>query len=143
MRHKHEKLHQANLISLVGNIHIDDQSHCGFAAFPVFSPPDKLTKKPRGFTFVQYRRAEDASDAVRGMDGRVGCVCIGVLLELMHAIYFQGLCVRGCCVVSKRCWRVLVVFTIGKLPIGWIQIVVTGVNFSCVYASWYERLAWL
>lgn len=38
---------------------------------PVFSPPDKITKKPRGFTFVQYRRVEDATDAVRAMDGRV------------------------------------------------------------------------
>lgn len=37
----------------------------------VFSPVHRDTKKPRGFTFCQYRRAEDAADAVRGMSGRV------------------------------------------------------------------------
>ena len=39
--------------------------------FIVFSPVHRDTKKPRGFTFCQYRRAEDAADAVRGMSGRV------------------------------------------------------------------------
>ena len=38
---------------------------------PVFSPVHRDTKKPRGFTFCQYRREEDAADAVRGMSGRV------------------------------------------------------------------------
>ena len=38
----------------------------------MFSPKDKVTRKPRGFTFCQYRRKEDAEDAVKGMDKRVG-----------------------------------------------------------------------
>ena len=38
---------------------------------PVFSPVHRDTKKPRGFTFCQYRREEDVADAVRGMSGRV------------------------------------------------------------------------
>ena len=41
---------------------------------PVFSPPDRVTRKPRGFTFIQFRRPEDAEDAVRGMDGRVSSI---------------------------------------------------------------------
>lgn len=38
---------------------------------PVFTPTDKVTQKPRNFTFIRYRRPEDADDAVRGMNGRV------------------------------------------------------------------------
>lgn len=38
----------------------------------MFSPKDRETRKPRGFTFCQYRRKEDAADAVKGMDKRVG-----------------------------------------------------------------------
>ena len=38
----------------------------------MFSPKDRETKKPRGFTFCQYRRKEDAAEAVKGMDKRVG-----------------------------------------------------------------------
>lgn len=37
----------------------------------VFSPKDRETRKPRGFTFCQYRRREDACEAVKGMDKRV------------------------------------------------------------------------
>jgi len=38
----------------------------------VFSPKTKDDlKKPRGFTFCQYRRKEDAASAIAGMDGRV------------------------------------------------------------------------
>lgn len=37
----------------------------------VFSPKDKDTRKPRGFTFCQYKRKEDAEEAVKGMDKRV------------------------------------------------------------------------
>ena len=43
--------------------------HCHLST--VFSPVHRDTKKPRGFTFCQYRREEDAADAVRGMSGRV------------------------------------------------------------------------
>ena len=43
--------------------------HCHLLT--VFSPVHRDTKKPRGFTFCQYRREEDAADAVRGMSGRV------------------------------------------------------------------------
>lgn len=38
----------------------------------VFSPKDRETRKPRGFTFCQYRRKEDADEAVKGMHKRVG-----------------------------------------------------------------------
>lgn len=37
----------------------------------VFSPKDRETRKARGFTFCQYRRKEDAAEAVKGMDKRV------------------------------------------------------------------------
>ena len=39
--------------------------------FAVFTPTDRVTKKSRGFTFIRYRRQEDADDAIRGMNGRV------------------------------------------------------------------------
>ena len=42
----------------------------------VFSPKDRDTKKPRGFTFCQYRRVEDAEDAVKGMHGRVSAATV-------------------------------------------------------------------
>ena len=44
------------------------RSPCSFA---VFTPTDRMTKKSRGFTFIRYRRQEDADDAIRGMNGRV------------------------------------------------------------------------
>ena len=37
----------------------------------MFTPKNKETDKPRGFTFIRYRRVEDAEDAIRGMNGRV------------------------------------------------------------------------
>ena len=53
-------------------------SFCPALCILVFSPKDKETRKPRGFTFCQYRRKEDAEDAVKGMDKRVGS------LDCMH-----------------------------------------------------------
>ena len=44
-----------------------------FYVCKVFSPKDRETREPRGFTFCQYRRREDAEDAVKGMNKRVGC----------------------------------------------------------------------
>ena len=38
---------------------------------PVFMPKDKDTRKPKGFSFCQYKRKEDAEDAIKGMNGRV------------------------------------------------------------------------
>jgi hypothetical protein len=46
-----------------------------FCFCAVFSPKDRESRKPRGFTFCQYRRKEDAADAVKGMDKRVGTDC--------------------------------------------------------------------
>lgn len=40
----------------------------------VFSPPDRETRKPRGFTFVKFCNPEDAESAIKAMDGTVGFV---------------------------------------------------------------------
>ena len=37
----------------------------------VFTPKNRENDKPRGFSFLRYRRVEDAEDAIRGMNGRV------------------------------------------------------------------------
>ena len=37
----------------------------------MFTPKNRETDKPRGFSFIRYRRVEDAEDAIRGMNGRV------------------------------------------------------------------------
>ena len=37
----------------------------------VFMPKERDTRKPKGFTFCQYKRKEDATDAIKGMNGRV------------------------------------------------------------------------
>lgn len=37
----------------------------------VFSPPDRETRKPRGFTFVKFCNPEDAESAIKAMDGTV------------------------------------------------------------------------
>ena len=37
----------------------------------VFTPKNRENDKPRGFSFIRYRRVEDAEDAIRGMSGRV------------------------------------------------------------------------
>lgn len=58
--------------------------------YEVFSPKDKETRKPRGFTFCQYRRREDAEDAVKGMDKRVGD-----MLNCVFSWYFLS-CVLNC-----------------------------------------------
>lgn len=50
-----------------------------FLSTAVFSPKDKETRQPRGFTFCQYRRKEDAEDAVKGMDKRVNYLLKGVV----------------------------------------------------------------
>lgn len=34
-------------------------------------PKDRDTRKPKGFSFCQYKRKEDAEDAIKGMNGRV------------------------------------------------------------------------
>ena len=47
----------------------------------MFLPKYKDTQKPRGFTFCQYRRKEDAADAVKGMDGRVGALWFTLAVE--------------------------------------------------------------
>ena len=40
----------------------------------VFSPKDRESRRPRGFTFCQYRKKEEAEAAVKAMDGRVRIV---------------------------------------------------------------------
>ena len=37
-------------------------------------PKDRDTRKPKGFAFCQYKRKEDAEDAIKGMNGRVSSV---------------------------------------------------------------------
>ena len=34
-------------------------------------PKERDTRKPKGFSFCQYKRKEDAEDAIKGMNGRV------------------------------------------------------------------------
>ena len=55
----------------------------------VFSPKDRETRKPRGFTFCQYRRKEDAADAVKGMDKRVGSLSLSLSL---HRLWTSTVC---------------------------------------------------
>ena len=47
----------------------------------VFSPKDRETRKARGFTFCQYRRKEDAAEAVKGMDKRVWVLDDSVVIQ--------------------------------------------------------------
>ena len=42
-------------------------------------PKERDTRKPKGFTFCQYKRKEDATDAIKGMNGRVS----------MKSLYFE------------------------------------------------------
>ncbi len=67
----------------------------------VFSPKDKESRKPRGFTFCQYKKKEDAEDAVKGMNNRVKsvlvqgtiflwCALIGVFYRLIKLFNFIG-----------------------------------------------------
>lgn len=42
-----------------------------FGTHVVYTPKDRNTDKPRGFTFICYRRVENAEEAIRGMNGRV------------------------------------------------------------------------
>lgn len=37
----------------------------------VYTPKDRETDKLRSFTFIKYRRPENAEEAIRGMNGRV------------------------------------------------------------------------
>ncbi len=70
----------------------------------MFSPKDKETRKPRGFTFCQYRRKEDADDAVKGMDKRVGSLdCMNVVLRTCCLAIFLFECLPSCCTVDSVC----------------------------------------
>ena len=37
----------------------------------MLTPKNRENDKPKGFSFIRYRRVGDAEDAVRGMNGRV------------------------------------------------------------------------
>lgn len=64
----------------------------------VFSPKDKETRKPRGFTFCQYRRREDANEAVKGMDKRVCWFC-RTSVAVCTALVSCSACTVSVCVV--------------------------------------------
>ena len=61
----------------------------------VFSPKHRETRKPRGFTFCQYRRREDAAEAVKGMDKRVGPLCVDYNKTMLVCLL---ICVVSMCV---------------------------------------------
>jgi RNA recognition motif-containing protein len=37
----------------------------------VFTPKERDSDKPRNFSFICYRKIENAEEAIRGMNGRV------------------------------------------------------------------------
>ncbi len=71
----------------------------------MFSPRDKETHLPRGFTFCQYRRREDAEDAVKGMDKRVGTITHTkltvpeVLLNILNKSIMKYFDITFCCLI--------------------------------------------
>ena len=58
-------------------------------------PKDRDTRKPKGFTFCQYKRKEDAEDAIKGMNGRVSMkslyyeLCQFVLRSRVWLLYYS------------------------------------------------------
>ena len=74
----------------------------------VFMPKERDTRKPKGFTFCQYKRKEDAEDAIKGMNGRVSTLLrpVGNLFSCSSCVswYKHNLfCLsHGCCPVSNR-----------------------------------------
>ena len=92
-------------------------------------PKERDTRKPKGFTFCQYKRKEDAEDAIKGMNGRVSTVvsfvvnlcvvCIIIVLyyvlgvEMMYVVslaweIFNHVWERSC----VFCWTIQMEFVI-------------------------------
>ena len=73
----------------------------------VFMPKERDTRKPKGFTFCQYKRKEDATDAIKGMNGRVSmkslyCEPCQFVLRSYNAILWLLCCVFNCIVHCVR-----------------------------------------
>ena len=69
----------------------------------VFMPKERDTRKPKGFTFCQYKRKEDATDAIKGMNGRVSmksfhCEPCQFVLRSYNVILWLLCCVLKCVV---------------------------------------------
>lgn len=54
-----------------------------FLVIVVFSPPDRETRKPRGFTFVKFCNPEDAESAIKAMDATVKFSFVTTLLNVV------------------------------------------------------------
>lgn len=83
----------------------------------MFSPKDRETRKPRGFTFCQYRRKEDAEDAVKGMDKRVGSLFLDNNLTCYSLVSINV----SLSPVSSLCLYVALCFSLSCVNEWWVE----------------------